>query len=147
MYDAWLVLISSGENPLKIHSCKKGKPFTDQTDSGGRGFTCKALRVEMESKANILVEALILRCKMYMCKMYMCRASILHFCWPCQSLWSPAIGLGGGMAGDQTVIDRTSRYGELRAEEALHIQRITASTEMLTLNCLAAGFPLSRLSA
>ena len=95
--------------------------------------------MEMEFKANILVEALILRCKMYMC-----RASILLICWPCQLLWSLAIGLGGGMAGDQTVIDRTR---ELRAEEALYIQRIRASTEMLALNCLAAGFPLLRLSA
>ena len=40
---------------------KKGKPLTDQTDGGGRGFIRKALRVETQQlQGNIPVEALIL---------------------------------------------------------------------------------------
>ena len=36
------------KKPLKKHEAKKGEPFTEQTDGGGRGFTRKALRVETQ---------------------------------------------------------------------------------------------------
>ena len=36
------------KNMKLIHGKKGEKPFTDQTDGGGRGFTHKALRVETQ---------------------------------------------------------------------------------------------------
>ena len=43
-----------------IHGKKGGKPFIDQTNNGGCGFTHKALREETQFQANISVEVLIL---------------------------------------------------------------------------------------
>ena len=44
-----------------------------------------------------------------------------------------------------SVIDRASRSGELRVKEALHIH-LSPEDQCFNRNCLAAGFPLSRLS-